>query len=931
MIRIPGFLSTALSITVTLAPGAAQEAEPRPRPQPLPAGAEAPLEAAFVARTEALGSEVLAADYLRRHPQGSELDRAVDGLLRRYGSIWRSGGLGEVGVRLGMLRDVRRAMHLGAADPLVLLVAADVCLWLQRHEAAQTWIAQAVQGLEQAGASPLARYIAAERHRAIASYRESREGDAALAQSSADLLVAAAADPSFAGAGARLYLELVRTFVGGTIEHRHQALVERIAAAPGVPEWARLVLEAEWHKAAAWRARGGGYADTVTDTGWQGFEHHLREAAERLVAAHALLPQLPDAAGTMVGIVGASGGSYEDMRVWLDRSVAASFDHLAPYQSLLWYTMPRWGGSHARMLRFGRECVATGRFDTFVPDVFRTALITMSRDFEDRRVLYARMSVVETLRKVHEGYRSAWPTQWERLNELSQQVVELVLMKQEAQAAQLYQSLDGEFADRVLERYGLGKEWVLAAMQPHFLPHVCREVGVFDVFAGWQGARYDDGHDYEPRPLPDAEVPMATPAGRGVLPWTEEVLLGAHDAAATIAGDAAWREPARRAVAAYAGHVYGLLDPAARQALVEDVNAALDQGCEEAVLLYVAARVLEPTAERLAGELLDRAVAALERRPYPHVVHFWILRRLEARDRQARHTEQADALLERLDEHAAAAAAGPEFAGERSRFYCEAILPPGTLGWGLGPLRPASVERIAADERVDPWLRDVLQGMHHTAVAVGLDYALESATDRASFFEHVAEAARHLRAAHERHPDRPEAAAVMIVVCSLDGTVGPARQWLDRALAIEPDHEPAHSNFLWTRRPEFGGSRAALYRFGVECLETRRFSSFVPGQWVRAVEYASSSLASWRHAWSPADVQRRYAQLCADALGAAPDFAVTRNLAAGRTVVAWAGGNYADAALQWLADGKDISGAWLRRLRIERTAIVADLESAAVR
>jgi len=53
------------------------------------------------------------------------------------------------------------------------------------------------------------------------------------------------------------------------------------------------------------------------------------------------------------------------------------------YYNYLDAMLPRWGGSHKALLSFGKECLATGRFDTPVPKIFYEAVLKVSeRDRE---------------------------------------------------------------------------------------------------------------------------------------------------------------------------------------------------------------------------------------------------------------------------------------------------------------------------------------------------------------------------------------------------------------------------------------------------------------------------------------------------------------------------------------------------------------------
>ncbi|HTG45522.1 MAG TPA: DUF4339 domain-containing protein, partial [Verrucomicrobiae bacterium] len=65
-------------------------------------------------------------------------------------------------------------------------------------------------------------------------------------------------------------------------------------------EWLALVLAGEYEISEAWRARGRGYANTVTPEGWKGFEAHRALAKTNLDRAWKLNPNLPLAPSRMI-------------------------------------------------------------------------------------------------------------------------------------------------------------------------------------------------------------------------------------------------------------------------------------------------------------------------------------------------------------------------------------------------------------------------------------------------------------------------------------------------------------------------------------------------------------------------------------------------------------------------------------------------------
>jgi len=154
--------------------------------------------------------------------------------------------------------------------------------------------------------------------------------------------------------------------------------IKALKATPGVDPYVAKVLEGRQLINAAWQARGNGWGNTVTKEGWQGFSGNLRQARTVLEAAYKLHPDWPEAPALMITV--AMGDSADAPRLWFDRTVAAQFDYLEAYQTLVSPLLPRWGGSHQAMYDFGKECLDTGRFDTDVPAQYYYMLYAIARD-----------------------------------------------------------------------------------------------------------------------------------------------------------------------------------------------------------------------------------------------------------------------------------------------------------------------------------------------------------------------------------------------------------------------------------------------------------------------------------------------------------------------------------------------------------------------
>lgn len=163
-----------------------------------------------------------------------------------------------------------------------------------------------------------------------------------------------------------------------------KALCQQLEDADKANAWVINILLADNYIDAAWKARGTSYADKVSDVGWQGFRENISTAAKLLREAYPMHPEFPDAAHLMISVAQAGGTpENEPPRYWFDRAVAADFTDLESYQAYLPNLMPRWYGNLQQMLDFGRECLATDRYDTPVPALYMTILDMIGFELPD--------------------------------------------------------------------------------------------------------------------------------------------------------------------------------------------------------------------------------------------------------------------------------------------------------------------------------------------------------------------------------------------------------------------------------------------------------------------------------------------------------------------------------------------------------------------
>ncbi len=146
-------------------------------------------------------------------------------------------------------------------------------------------------------------------------------------------------------------------------------------------QWLALVLEGQTEINAAWAARGGGYENTVSAAGWQGFAQHLASARRYLTEAWKLRPNLPLAPDRMI-YVSLGDSDINEMRVWFDRTVTAQIDYPDAWSQTRWGLRPRWYGDTDSMLAFGVTALNTHRFDTDVPHVYFDSLSDVESEMQ---------------------------------------------------------------------------------------------------------------------------------------------------------------------------------------------------------------------------------------------------------------------------------------------------------------------------------------------------------------------------------------------------------------------------------------------------------------------------------------------------------------------------------------------------------------------
>lgn len=220
------------------------------------------------------------------------------------------------------------------------------------------------------------------------------------------------------------------------------------------PKWVQLYLHGWAEKKLAWKERGGGWASTVTDKGWKGFEEHLSKARESLAASWVANPKSPLAATAMISVVMAGAGRPEDTeRIWFDRAITAQADHVPAYSAIEWAYNPRWCGSYELMLEFGRACLATKRYDLDIPYRFSSVCSKIADELGDWHEFYRRPDVAGPLMELSEGLVKNASTPQHRTSMMNHVLVSAWLTGDRNRAAAALKEMGGKPNDITYRKF----------------------------------------------------------------------------------------------------------------------------------------------------------------------------------------------------------------------------------------------------------------------------------------------------------------------------------------------------------------------------------------------------------------------------------------------------------------------------------------------
>jgi hypothetical protein len=360
-----------------------------------------------------------------------------------------------------------KAIDAGCDDPLVLFHHARA----QRIGGAvsSTDFRQAIQALRQSPyPKSLTSWAMVWLYGRLTQDQKEEEAAAELEGQLLDDLCAAIRSGDFEPGQKRVLLHYVESGLQ-CMKTGKATLYQRVAAMEDGEPWVRQVLAGNLCINLAWEARGGGWAYKVTQEGWEGFRKNMATARKHLLKACELSPDAPEGPSAMIPLAMADPAGPDDTpRYWFDRAVAAQFNYIPAYSSLLWSLRPRWGGSHDAMYKFGLECAATQRYDTNVPRQLFEALRGIADDYQnDWGEVLSNESIYQQVQQMLDGYLR---TGQDRKGILSTKLGLAVLGSRWEDAATLLPQLSGPPSEEALAYLATNAHEVMKAIEAHKMP-----------------------------------------------------------------------------------------------------------------------------------------------------------------------------------------------------------------------------------------------------------------------------------------------------------------------------------------------------------------------------------------------------------------------------------------------------------------------------
>ena len=370
------------------------------------------------------------------------------------------------------------------------------------------------------------------------------------------------------------------------------------------------------------------------------------------------------------------------------------------------------------------------------------------------------------------------------------------------------------------------------------------------------------------------------------------------------------------------------------QDLLDQVNHILESGCKDPRVISIKGIVLYNLQSPIdAAPFLKQGLELLEQSSYPKRYSFFTASHLcyvygNTTGAQNPFKTYHRAKMKYLGQ----AAQDQDYQDGHQRYYLQDFI---TVFSDNNCSMPEDVDlcmdTIIQSRQIDPWIALVAKGFYHVALAWnyrGNGYAKSVTEENKKKFEkEISRARKCLIHAYELHPEYPEAAAKMISVSmAIPGDV-PMRQWFDRVIKVHFDYLYAYEDLLWALRPRWRGSHVEMLKFGIECLNTERYDTRVPSQFLVSLFQIGDELDNWRAPYQWPGIYELIQKYFNGLLNEPKNKDYETANKSFYVVVAWAAGQYQDAHRMMQELGTTFDPQAYSYLKVSEEQVINDINS----
>ena len=263
---------------------------------------------------------------------------------------------------------------------------------------------------------------------------------------------------------------------------------------------------------------------------------------------------------------------------------------------------------------------------------------------------------------------------------------------------------------------------------------------------------------------------------------------------------------------------------------------AIDLGCTDPMVMHAMA-VGHFGGNRRAEQLacLDKAYKGIQGSTYPP---FWTAAVTAMMSTTTGDVELRNDALARGEKALLECASGKFLNSAHRRSTCQTAIDY-LKSRATDAQQDAFMRRLDQQKGVDPWILAMLHTKWESIQAWkarGQGYARDVTPEGwQGFRDHQANARRHGEAAHQLHPEYPEAAVLLIDVAMAQSDHDRVVSWFKKAIAAQIDDAPAYSYIYNALLPRWLGSHEEMLQIGMDAARTGRYDTTAPFQFINAI------------------------------------------------------------------------------------------------